>query len=1082
MCQLSNLTHDASGLRTSVRSLLLLPVLLWLARPAWGQSGAIIVRLDDQQQPVVAELELHSDVPVEQRVGLAVWSRDGEREMWRWLDATSVWPPVEVDDEAAVGLSLASRSTGSATAGPTAAAFQSTVQLAQLQGAVLLRGAVFLTPVHQGTVLTGRPTLRRLPTADAAAPYPPRTATLLSSTNQVLLKFSFADRQAAIRWSDIPALPPALAEGLPPGRYTLRLEGGLEGTQFTVASAAERIAALGPADELTTLLRGESPAFLAQFRVERLLAPRNAQGTPTYLADALELLDSLPAEQSTPYLASLRGPLLQWLENLARDPGYRQGRLVGIPLDSSTGSDPIDEVRTAIAAGRWSDARERLGKITLPDDAAAARRLRGLRSLYEAVVASEAGAGRDEETEAAFQAAREDLAEASEADRLRVLVNYGQYRLRQAQDRLHNHAFQMAAGVRLPLLSALRAWTAARASFADALPLATEPGAQATLRLNLARCDALLADLLDTLAPPEKDAAATATLRSRAAARATAEARQVATADAPPLLRGAALELQAQLALRAADPAACREFAEAARAVYEPAGFLAGLEGLHRLLGLNAAAAGDVAEARRRLQISQLLAELLRERYPADELGVSRAGFFARRSYVYQNLVELSLAARQPEVALRYAELAKARSAQDLLTAAGQGGDESGSASASASELSTLLQAWPAKTAAVEYFLGERGVWAFVVTPAGQIRAHALRDAAGQPLAARDLVARVRAFLSRTENQASRMAQSLLSGRGFDHRWQDDLHQFYGELWPAELRAELQGAEQVVVIPQHILHYFPFAALVTQPDRTPRKKTESVSPRFLIDEPYHLIYAPSLRTWDLLRRRPVRPLDRAQAVGIVEVPGAPPLPGVDQDLRNFQAVFGDAVKKMVDGRDATADQARRILSEPGVLLLATHGYNEPDRPLDSFLLFLPPTDKSPAMSESLQAGRLTARDIFALRVRASMVVMSACFSGLGDRSPLPGDDLFGLQRAFLQSGARVVVSGLWDVYDGTAPELIQAYFQQVKQGVPASRALALSQRQFLAKLRQAPSPDVYLHPYFWAVYSVAGDDSTAPPR
>lgn len=79
--------------------------------------------------------------------------------------------------------------------------------------------------------------------------------------------------------------------------------------------------------------------------------------------------------------------------------------------------------------------------------------------------------------------------------------------------------------------------------------------------------------------------------------------------------------------------------------------------------------------------------------------------------------------------------------------------------------------------------------------------------------------------------------------------------------------------------------------------------------------------------------------------------------------------------------------------------------------------------------------------------------MSACYSGLADRSPLPGDDLFGLQRAMLQSGARTIVSGLWDVYDETGPLLMQGFFKQLTTGAAAPKALANSQRAFLKQHR-----------------------------
>ena len=104
--------------------------------------------------------------------------------------------------------------------------------------------------------------------------------------------------------------------------------------------------------------------------------------------------------------------------------------------------------------------------------------------------------------------------------------------------------------------------------------------------------------------------------------------------------------------------------------------------------------------------------------------------------------------------------------------------------------------------------------------------------------------------------------------------------------------------------------------------------------------------------------------------------------------------------------------------------------------------------------------------------------MNACYSGLADASPLPGDDLFGLQRALLQAGVRTVLAGLWDVYDGTGPELIRGFLEGVATGQAAPAALARSQREFLKKLRGSGEPEPWLHPYFWAVYTVSGDDRT----
>ncbi|MCL2744663.1 MAG: CHAT domain-containing protein [Planctomycetaceae bacterium] len=44
----------------------------------------------------------------------------------------------------------------------------------------------------------------------------------------------------------------------------------------------------------------------------------------------------------------------------------------------------------------------------------------------------------------------------------------------------------------------------------------------------------------------------------------------------------------------------------------------------------------------------------------------------------------------------------------------------------------------------------------------------------------------------------------------------------------------------------------------------------------------------------------------------------------------------------------------------------------------------------------------TAYELFSLPMKKDLIVLSACYSGLSDKSPMPGDDLFGIQRMLLQ--------------------------------------------------------------------------------
>ena len=302
---------------------------------------------------------------------------------------------------------------------------------------------------------------------------------------------------------------------------------------------------------------------------------------------------------------------------------------------------------------------------------------------------------------------------------------------------------------------------------------------------------------------------------------------------------------------------------------------------------------------------------------------------------------------------------------------------------------------------------------------------------------------------------------------------------------PAQRPVPLWGKRADRVYLNAVEVFVPFAALVIQTDPTIRSKFEMAQPKFLIDEGFSIACEPSLTTWDLIRRRTQGPLNQVRVVGLTDAEGAPPLPGVAIDLENVRAIYGDRVKQVVEGREATEGRAKKLLAEPGLLMLATHGFNDPEHPAESYLLFLrddvagiTAPSKEDFLSVDINDGRLTAREIFARRINARLVVLSACYSGLGDRSPLPGDDLFGLQRAFLHSGARSVLSGLWDVYDGTAPDLIRQFHEQIVKGQSPSQAIAEAQRIFLNKRRSVEKRDeaVFLHPYFWSVFCVVGAD------
>lgn len=817
-------------------------------------------------------------------------------------------------------------------------------------------------------------------------------------------------------------------------------------------------------EKLAGLVDRTDPLYI-QVAVEYLLSHKDSEGKlQPRLADALMVLESVPDQRSTSHLRRVKKVILGQLNPLQEKISYRRS-------PDTTGIELIDNVRGLIAANQWQEALKKLKESQDSTDI----RTRALSKLYKGVIFAELGMALEERTNLLFQDSLQELTGGSAADLFLVHSTYADVLFKQAQDRLYNHAFQIAVGVEYPLIRLLLTWIQANFHYQKAHELAgqSETRGKTVVQINIARLYVLLADIIRTL-DVFQDRPQFSTF--------TKAAEEIIHFWIDDILQSrgmqktgqfnyaVAVEIQAHMAFRRGNPLQCMEAAQKALDGYREAGSLAGMESVYRLLGLAYLRAEPDRMARsfsenqekalHHFLVSEVISEILQEWMAGDRVGMTQAGFFARRSYVYENIIELLLAAGKDEEALQYAEKSKAQSLKYLLDM------QETRENSQSREIKTILAQWPKEIAALEYFLGTRRAYLFFIDTSGQVKGYLLTDRENRVISSRHFISQVQQFLQSMDHYAQGLIQRLKDGRGVDHSWQNRLHEFYRVLIPLSVQEELKKAKTVIVVPHHILHYLPFAALVTRMDDRDLSFFEMAKPRFFLDEPFQICNAPSLVTWDLLRQRSSHPVEQVAVLGIADFPNAP-IRGVVQDIANLKAAFGDKVKTVYFNGAATEVKAWELLGQRGFLLFATHGANDPDHPLKSCIRLYP---------EGSNDGNLTALEIFSSRVQVDVVVMSACYSGVSDRSPLAGDDLFGLNQAFLKAGARNVVSGLWDIYDGTAPELMKVFFENCAKKMSPPDALAASQRTFLDELRASSEFEPWVHPYFWAVYSILGDD------
>jgi CHAT domain-containing protein len=138
-----------------------------------------------------------------------------------------------------------------------------------------------------------------------------------------------------------------------------------------------------------------------------------------------------------------------------------------------------------------------------------------------------------------------------------------------------------------------------------------------------------------------------------------------------------------------------------------------------------------------------------------------------------------------------------------------------------------------------------------------------------------------------------------------------------------------------------------------------------------------------------------------------------------------------------------------------VLHFATHAIVD-DRSADRTALVL-----SPGGGES---GVVTPSDVAGLRLRADLIVLSACRSAGG--VVVDGEGVQGLTAPFLEAGARSVIATQWRIKDETTVPFVRAFYAALARGLPVADAL------HAAKLERRASG---AQPSEWAAFTVVGD-------
>jgi CHAT domain-containing protein len=183
-----------------------------------------------------------------------------------------------------------------------------------------------------------------------------------------------------------------------------------------------------------------------------------------------------------------------------------------------------------------------------------------------------------------------------------------------------------------------------------------------------------------------------------------------------------------------------------------------------------------------------------------------------------------------------------------------------------------------------------------------------------------------------------------------------------------------------------------------------------------------------------------------------------PIPGA---LEEIEAISKIVSSDIFSGKDASETAFRKFAGKYDLLHLAMHTVVDNKDPMFSKLIF---SD----IPDTINDGLLNTFEIFGLRLRARMVVLSACSTGEGDYSN--GEGVMSLARGFVYAGSPSLIMTLWEVEDKSSISIMKSFYQNLFTGKSKAEALQDTKIEFIQNAKPENT-----HPFFWSSYVVLGN-------
>lgn len=350
--------------------------------------------------------------------------------------------------------------------------------------------------------------------------------------------------------------------------------------------------------------------------------------------------------------------------------------------------------------------------------------------------------------------------------------------------------------------------------------------------------------------------------------------------------------------------------------------------------------------------------------------------------------------------------------------------------------------------AIIEYFYGEKHLYAFLISPnkttLQQIAIH------------QDL-----------QNWAATIKEDLFHKR--DKNYIKKSVYLYQQLI-APFKSE-NLPEKLFIVPDGVLFYIPFEVLLQRKVEDPGNY--ATFPYFLKNHTISYCFSASLLDY-VKRQKTAHQFKRKNALviapsfwkkedpSLLVAQNRNQLDSLVQNQPEAKAIKSIWGGKTMLGHAATKEAFLKAAEDYSLIHLATHGKVNDQDPNYSFIAFTNTIDTTK------EEFKLYVRELYIQKLQADLVVLSACETGLG--KIFKGEGAISLSRGFIFAGAKSVVTSLWNVNDKATRQLMEKFYQNLRDGRTKDDALRLAKLDYLNSAEKFKA-----HPKYWAAFVSFGN-------